>query len=192
MKDKVILTDCDGVLLDWEHSFHQWMQSHGYTLDVEATAEYEVALMYNILPEEKRRLVKLFNESANIGHLTPFRDAVKYVRKLHEEYGYVFRVITSQSLDPYANQLRERDLSGVFGTASEIVQCLDSGADKDEALAEYRETNCYWIEDKPENADVGYARGLKSILIAHNHNANYDGPATRVQNWKEIYELITK
>ena len=192
MKDKVILTDCDGVLLDWEHSFHQWMQSHGYTLDVEATAEYEVALMYNILPEEKRRLVKLFNESANIGHLTPFRDAVKYVRKLHEEFGYVFRVITSQSIDPYANQLREKNLREVFGTAIEIVQCLDTGADKDEALDEYRDTNCYWIEDKPENADVGYARGLKSTLIAHNHNANYDGPATRVQNWKEIYELITK
>jgi hypothetical protein len=28
--DKVILTDCDGVLLDWEYSFSSWMDSKGY------------------------------------------------------------------------------------------------------------------------------------------------------------------
>jgi hypothetical protein len=190
MKDKVILTDCDGVLLDWEFSFHEWMKSHGYTLNTDADHEYEVALMYNILPEEKKRLVKLFNESAAIGHLTPLRDAVKYVKKLYEEHGYVFRVITSLSLDPYAGQLREENLRAVFGNAIEKVICLDTGADKDEALDKYRGTGCYWIEDKPENANCGYARRLKSLLIAHNHNADYNGPATRVQTWKEIYELI--
>ena len=192
MKDKVILTDCDGVLLDWEHSFHQWMKSHGYELNVDAEYEYEIALMYNLSNQEKKKCTKTFNESATIGHLTPLRDAVKYVKKLYEEHGYVFRVITSLSLDPYAGQLREQNLRNVFGSAIEIVQCLDTGADKDEALDAYKGTECYWIEDKPENANVGYTRGLKSILIAHNHNADYDGPATRVQNWKEIYELITK
>ena len=192
MKDKIILTDCDGVLLDWEHSFHQWMKSHGYTLNADAEHEYEVALMYNILEEDKKRLVKLFNESASIAYLTPFRDAVKYVTKLYEEYGYVFRVITSLSTDPFAGKLRDQNLRRVFGNAIEVVECLETGADKDKALSKYKNNGCYWIEDKPENADVGYSFGLDSILIAHNHNADYDGPATRVQNWKEIYELVTK
>ena len=190
--NKTILTDCDGVLLDWEHSFHQWMKSHGYTLNTDADHEYEVALMYNILEDDKKRLVKLFNESATIAYLTPFRDAVKYVTKLYEEYGYVFRVITSLSTDPFAGQLRDQNLRRVFGNAIEVVECLETGSDKDKALAKYKNNGCYWIEDKPENADVGYSLGLNSILIAHNHNADYDGPATRVQNWKEIYELITK
>ena len=194
MKDKVILTDCDGVLLDWEHSFHQWMKNHGYTLDADAEHEYEVALMYNILPEEKRRLVKHFNESAAIGHLTPLRDAVKYVRKLYEEHGYVLRVITSLSTDPYAGKLREQNLRAVFGDAIEQVVCLDTGADKDKALDEYQGTGCFWIEDKPENAIVGAVRGLETFLIAHNHNADFDNMnlnVNRVQNWKQIYETIT-
>ena len=26
IKDKVILTDCDGVLLDWEFHFYRWLE----------------------------------------------------------------------------------------------------------------------------------------------------------------------
>jgi len=191
MKDKVILTDCDGVLLDWEHSFHQWMANHGYKLDVDAVHEYEIAVKYNILPDEKKMLVRAFNESANIGYLTPLRDSVKYVQKLYQEHGYVFRVITSLSNDPYAAKLREDNLRSVFGNAIEQVICLDTGADKDDALECYRGTDCYWIEDKPENADVGAACDLQSILIGHTFNVDYSGPATRVNTWKEIYEIVT-
>ena len=42
-----------------------------------------------------------------------------------------------------------------------------------------------------ENADVGAELGLESILVAHTHNIEYDGVATRVQNWKEIYDIVT-
>ena len=30
-RDKVILTDCDGVLLNWEYAFITWMKRHGYS-----------------------------------------------------------------------------------------------------------------------------------------------------------------
>ena len=28
--DRLILTDCDGVCLDWEWAFNVWMQEHGF------------------------------------------------------------------------------------------------------------------------------------------------------------------
>ena len=31
-KNKVILTDCDGVCLDWEFGFHTWMDTHKHKL----------------------------------------------------------------------------------------------------------------------------------------------------------------
>ena len=31
-KDKIILTDIDGVVLDWEEGFNVWMQHHGHNL----------------------------------------------------------------------------------------------------------------------------------------------------------------
>jgi hypothetical protein len=69
---------------------------------------------------------------------------------------------------------------------------LDTGADKDEALAPYVGTSCWWIEDKPENANLGDNLGLESVLVNHHHNTNsqLNSAITRVNNWKEIYELI--
>jgi hypothetical protein len=135
----------------------------------------------------------MFNESAAIGFLPPLRDAMYYVKRLHEEHGYVFHCITSLSLDPNAKKLREMNLNKLFGdTAFERVVCLDTGADKDHALAPYQNTGCYWIEDKPENAEVGHNLGLRSILMEHGHNMyHYHEDIPIVKNWKEVYAIIT-
>lgn len=187
----VILTDADGVLLNWEYAFEVWMADRGYkpkTWDV-----YDMHARYGITKEEKNALVKAFNESAAIGFLPPLRDAMHYVKKLHEEHGYVFRVITSLSLNKYAGMLREKNLRKLFGTAIEDVLCLDTGADKDEALLPYKDSGLFWIEDKPENAAVGADLGLSSLLIEHKHNMDFKHDnVVSVKNWKEIYELVAK
>lgn len=135
----------------------------------------------------------MFNESANIGYLPPLRDAVKYVRKLHEEHGFIFHAITSLSLDPFAAKEREDNLKRVFGeTVFEKIQCLDTGADKDEALEMYRDTGCFWVEDKIENAELGERIGLNAVLMEHDHNADYyNGNIPVVKKWKDIYDMIT-
>jgi FMN phosphatase YigB (HAD superfamily) len=190
MKEKAILTDCDGVLFDWEYAFGQWMKRHGYKLY--RPDSYNVAERYDLGFADKKRLVRMFNESAAIRKIPPLRDAIKYVRKLHQEHGFIFHAITSLSNDQYAQHLRTKNLIETFGpSVFEKYVYLDTGADKDEALAEYEGTGCYWVEDKMENADVGAELGLESILVAHTHNIEYDGVATRVQNWKEIYDIVT-
>jgi hypothetical protein len=68
---------------------------------------------------------------------------------------------------------------------------LDTGAHKDEALEEYEGTGCWWVEDKPENADVGYRLGLKSILVEHGHNMHLQCPYPIAKTWKQIYYIIT-
>ena len=190
MKDKVILTDCDGVLLDWEYAFGRWMDKHGYT--VKETGNYQMDVKYGLDKDETKRLVRMFNESAWIRKLPPLRDAIKYVKKLHEEHGYVFHAITSLSNDYYAQHLRTKNLIEMFGpTVFEKYVYLDTGADKDEVLEEYKDTFCWWVEDKPENADEGLRVGLNSILINHDHNKNYSGNAICAWNWKKIYDIIT-
>ena len=116
-----------------------------------------------------------------------------YVKRLHEEHGYVFHCVTSLSTDINAQRLREMNLSKLFGsTAFERVTCLETGADKNEALAEYAQSGCWWVEDKPENAEVGLDLGLRSILVEHGHNMNHvNEQIPVVKNWREIYNLIT-
>jgi hypothetical protein len=190
MKEKVILVDCDGVLLDWVYAFNQWMTRHGYEKVCDDC--YDVTVAYGLEKPEAKKLVRMFNESATIRKLPPLRDAIKYVKKLHEEYGYVFHAVTSLSDDQYAQHLRTKNLIELFGpTVFEKYVYLDTGADKDEALAEYKDTGCMWIEDKPENAYIGANFGLDAHLMAHEFNADIkDIP--RVQNWKEIYEIMVK
>ena len=141
---------------------------------------------------ETKKLIKIFNESAHIGFLPPLRDAMFYVKRLHEEHGYVFHAITSLSKDENAQELRKMNLRKLFGaTAFEKFVFLDTGADKDDALEPYRDTGYWWIEDKIVNCQVGTKVGLKSLLMEHGHNMDYDDPEIpRVRNWKEIYERV--
>jgi FMN phosphatase YigB (HAD superfamily) len=189
IKEKVILVDCDGVLLDWEYAFDQWMKRHGYT--VVMPNDYKMHVKYGIDKAEAKKMIRIFNESAWIRKLPPLRDAIKYVKKLHAEHGYIFHAITSLSNDQYAQHLRTKNLRELFGdTVFEEYVYLDTGADKDDALAPYAESDCYWVEDKPENAQLGADLGLDALLMNHHHNQEYDGDARRVNNWKEIYEII--
>jgi FMN phosphatase YigB (HAD superfamily) len=191
LKNKVIMVDCDGVLLDWEYAFHVWIERHGHTAVEGALSIYDISKRYGLGKEQAKMLIRMFNESAAIGYLPPLRDAVYYVRKLHEEHGFIFHAITSLSNDPNAQHLRTKNLKRLFGdTAFEKYIYLDTGADKDDVLKQYEGSGCYWVEDKYLNAKAGLRFGLNSIIMGHEHNAQYtDIP--RVQNWKQIYEMIT-
>lgn len=192
MKNKIILTDIDGVALDWEYAFDVYMRQHGFNKQEGGQFKYNIGTRYGIDADQGKKLIKIFNESAHMGFLPPLRDAMYYIKRLHEEHGYVFHAITSLSKDENAQELRRMNLKKLFGeTAFETFIFLDTGADKDEALEPYRGSGLWWVEDKPENAEVGLDLGLKSILMEHGHNMNHVNERIPVvKNWKEIYSII--
>ena len=191
MKEKVILTDCDGVLLDWSYAFSQWMARHGYVAREGFESNYAMAKRYGLDMAESKRLIRMFNESASIRKVPPLRDAIKYVKKLHEEHGYVFHLITSMTNDQYAQALRVKNLIEVFGpSVFEQYIFLDCGADKDEVLYKYKDTECWWIEDKIANAEEGLKVGLNPLLMNHDHNRDYEGPIEKVYSWRDVYTTV--
>ena len=194
MKNKVILTDCDGVLTDWEYAFDIWMQQHGFNKVQGGNLKYNIGKQYGIDYEQGKKLIKIFNESAAIGFLPALRDSMYYVKRLHEECGYVFHCITSLSRDENAQELRRMNLRKLFGkTAFEKFVFLDTGEDKVEALAPYQGTGCYWVEDKVDNANAGADIGLKPLLMMHGHNMDHVSRRYQmVKNWQDIYNIVTK
>ena len=194
-KSKIILTDIDGVVLNWEYAFGEYMEFQGHQPVEGHNKYYSVRQKYNLPTDASGDLViKTFNESAAIGFLPPLRDAQYFIKKLHEQHQYQFIAITSLSLLPYAQQLREKNLKKLFGDNCFIeVNSLDTGADKDEILDVYAREypGAYWIEDKPQNVDWGIDAGLNGILVEHGHNMHYKGDASVCKNWEEIYNLIT-
>ena len=191
MKDysKIILTDADGVLLNWEYAFITWMEEQGHNLVQGYQFIYDVAKWFGKKKKKSKKLVRFFNESATIGYLPALRDAEHYV-KLLGKLGYKFHVITSLSKNQNAQKLRTKNLKKLFGNVFEEFIYLDTGDDKDEVLKQYKNTGCYWIEDKPDNVIAGQNAGLNGLLMAHGHNVEYKSHMHRVHNWKEIYETI--
>jgi len=192
MKERIILVDCDGFLLDWEWAFNIWMQERGYVQRPNAKDYYKISDQFeNLSVPDAKKFTRLFNESAAIGFLPPLRDSVYWMKRLNEELGYRFICITSLSTDVNAQKLRRMNLEKYYGDVFDDVVCLETGSDKHEALDKFAGTGYWWIEDKPENADVGFERGLRSILIEHGHNMNHTCPYPIVKNWKEIFEIVS-
>ena len=84
--NRLILTDCDGVCLDWEWAFNVWMQEHGFEEVAGSKFSYDMSIRYDISRDQVKKLIKVFNESAAIGFLPAMRDSVYYIKRLHEEH----------------------------------------------------------------------------------------------------------
>jgi hypothetical protein len=167
------------------------MEEQGHVRKEGAQFKYGIDKQYDISKEEGLKLIKTFNESSAIAFLPPLRDAIHYVRRLHEEHGYVFHAITSLSKNKNAQRLRKMNLEKLFGeTVFEEIVFLDTGAPKDSALAQYKDSGLFWLEDLVDNAVTGKNLGLTSVIMEHGHNLDYDGSIPVVKNWKQIYEMI--
>lgn len=192
MSFKTMLVDCDGVLLDWQYTFDEWMKKRGYVQKPNAHDYYKISDQFeDVSSVEAKKFTKLFNESAAIGFLPPLRDSVFWIRRINEELGYRFVCITSLSEDPYAGKLRRMNLERWFGDVFEDVVCLPTGSDKHEALEQYRDSGLVWVEDKLENADLGHSLGLSSILLEHGHNRGVVRPYPVVKHWRQIHALLS-
>ena len=190
---KLILTDVDGVLLNWEYAFHVWMESKGHApAVVDPGLFWSLAKQYGITDEHAMAYVEQFNESAAIGFLPALRDAHEYVRKLNREHGYTFHAITSLSSDSAAGKLRRMNLEKVFGPGVfEHIECLALGSSKKEYLSEFKDTGYFWIEDSIDNAIDGLELGLQPVVVEHGYTMHFSHPEIpRVKNWAEIYSLI--
>lgn len=192
MYDNVIVTDYDGVCAYWEHGFHMWMLDKGYKEHNKGF--YDIEDKYNISKERADVLIKAFNESAALKRLPPIKDAIKYIRKLHEDHGYVFHCISAipNTRDMY--DARMENIHNLFGkTAFERLILCGSSKNKKGLLKEYEGTDCFWIEDVSENLEYGVEYGMRGLLMDQHYNQDYkvDPPRShRVFSWKEIYSRV--
>ena len=202
--NRIILTDVDGVLLEWEHHFTKWMLQKSYFDDdgnrfyphkllPNKQDEYEMANRFGVTKNEIRALIREFNRSAWMSTQRPMEESQTWVKLLAAE-GWTFIPITSQTSDIPAQELRKRRLGELFGDhVFTNYHILGTGSDKDSALAEFHGTGLYWVEDKPHNAVAGLKYGLKPILIDHEYNRDFKHPdITRVNNWKQIHEILSR
>jgi phosphoglycolate phosphatase-like HAD superfamily hydrolase len=191
MMKKLILTDVDGVLLDWEEGFRIWMEhEYGYTRCGDLTA-YRLADHYE-LPEPViwDRVVE-FNSSAHAAFLRPHGEAGHYIKRLADK-GFRFVTCTSFGGTTASQALRRYNLESLFGDVFEEHNIIELCGNKREVLARWEGEQLWWIEDNLHNAKIGLELGLRPILMEHTHNADADEDfILKARGWREVYTIIT-
>ena len=189
--ERIILTDVDGVLLEWENHFSKWMATIGFPQLENTNHEYDMNLRFGIHKDLAKELIREFNRSAWMGTQQPMPDAQTWVKLLHAE-GWTFIPITSQTSDIPAQELRKKRLAELFGnTVFTNFFILETGDNKDSALSEFHGTGLWWIEDKWANAEKGLEYGLKPLLYSHDYNQGLENKdIIRVNNWKHIHKIV--
>ena len=185
---KKIITDCDGVLLDWAFAFDVWMREQGYFRLPNTDHFFNQSQRYGIDEQEALTKVHEFNQTGALGYIPAFKDSVEYVTRLGRE-GWRFDVVTMIGKDKYAHRLRKINLQHLFGDVFDEIYCAgDFRKPKKEILqSKYSGTNYMWIEDRIDYAIDGQEVGLKTYLMDWPYNREgWTGP--RVKNWKEIYD----
>jgi beta-phosphoglucomutase-like phosphatase (HAD superfamily) len=186
---RIILVDCDGVLVNWNDGFHTWITAQGYTQ--KNNHDYGIAQRYGIDESLAYSLVGAFNHSDRIAELDPLPHAVSVVRELHFRHRFDFVVISSLSDDPIAGVRRRDNLYKHFGVEPWLhIKCIGCGEPKDSELERFEGSNCFWIEDNAENAALGLKYGLRPLILDAPYNQHANEEIPRLHNWVQLWNHI--
>jgi hypothetical protein len=187
--EKLIVTDCDGVVLGWEPQFHKWMAYRGYKRVYSDT--YSLHEHYeNLTADQAMDLIVEFNGSSWMLAVPAFRDARTGIARLAEA-GYKFHAITAMGDDPYSAKLRQMNLDNLFGKDVFVeLTMVELGGCKRAALEQYRGSSLPWIEDSASHAADGFEMGLDVYLVDQLYNQDNVAGTKRVSYWSEICNFI--
>lgn len=192
MMNKLILVDVDGVLLNWEDAFSNWMETMGHPRPPAGKQRcYSLAKYWNLPDWVMDHLVKEFNCSSYTAFIKPWGESGHYVKRLADK-GYRFATCTSFGGNTASRALRVFNLEHTFGDVFDEHNIIELGGNKTEILKKWEGSECWWIEDNINNAMKGLELGLRPILISHPYNEDYQGDELLVATgWKDVFTIIT-
>jgi FMN phosphatase YigB (HAD superfamily) len=182
----LILTDVDGVLLNFMPSFDTWVRGLGIApsnLNGRTIADY-----LNISDEIAARLVEAFFYQDSVENLDAYPAALEVLPRLYSA-GWRFVAVTAIPNEPDIVARRRRNLEQTFGLPFDAVHCVGYRGDKSKILGAYRPT--IWVEDHGRNAEVGAELGHRAFLIETRSNHHVvPVKAERITGWREIEQAI--
>jgi FMN phosphatase YigB (HAD superfamily) len=184
-----ILTDIDGVLLDWCGAFSAHVRKKlGKKIEGCVSDVYSVERWLGVSKTEADALLSAFNGSEALAELPAFPDAKAAVAALAER-GFRFVAVTAVSDDRATRQRRAVNLRTAFGDVFDEVIHVGRGGGKDDALRRFPPS--FWIDDIPAYAVAGRDAGHRAMLIERPYNKNeiIEG-VRRVTDWSQIVSAI--
>lgn len=191
MNKTIAFADVDGVLLNWEQGFYHYL----HDIDMSHVAK-RVSDIQNKLRNDseevsdlENKLSRAFNLSIEFANLSPYKDSVKYIRKMHEEHGVRLICLTSCGNSKRTIQGRKENLERYFGNAIEDVICLPYRSSKYLALSNLltKYDPLFWIDDSPQHVLDASALGIKNSFLMANPKKETGFLKPVMKNWQELY-----
>jgi len=184
MKNLNICIDIDGTITDayyWLNSTNEYFKKN---ITVEQVTEYEIPMVMGI--EEKDYYDFYEKNKLKIHWEQELReDASEFLNKLNELHNTYFVTARTTDLTMLTHRYLRKN-----GIGYDELFVLGSHYKVDKAI----ELNCdVFIEDNYNNAIQLSNAGFKVLLLDTNYNRKpINHNIIRVNNWKEIYEIIDK
>ena len=192
MNEKLIFSDVDEVVLRWLPRFTLNAQEKGYK--VVDTSKYLIHEHFDVPEHLVDEMVNEFSSSDVFRELDAIDDSIVYARKICEDFGYKFDLITAcgeYEKDHVAHINRLFNVSTHIGAENiRDLFCVASSEAKRPVLERYRDKGYVWVDDSPKNVELGVELGYESYLYTTPYNINVETSGKRVHSWQEIYEII--
>ena len=182
---KILLTDIDGVVLDWQQHFNDYLDKYYPGQELFDPTVFAQG-------EETGKIIKEFNNTAWIGFLKPWKDSVQVLTEFKNAGWHIFGC-TSMGTDPYANALRKKNIENLMPDVFARVDIIPFMEPKGHWLSQWRGSGAVWVEDKWSNAILGADMGIKTFLMKQSYNSKHDYQGVeKVDNWRQIYNKVTQ
>lgn len=184
MKNLNICIDIDGTITDAYYWLNRTNEYFKKNITVEQVTEYEIPMVMGI--EEKDYYDFYEKNKLKIHWEQELReDAKEFLNQLNELHNTYFVTARTTDLTMLTHRYLRKN-----GIAYDDLFVLGSHYKVDKAI----ELNCdVFIEDNYNNAIQLSNAGFKVLLLDTNYNRKpINHNIIRVNNWKEIYEIIDK
>ena len=186
----LILTDIDGVVLQWESAYENYMKSIG--LDPlhfkDRIHKIDPKTLGITFTEESRRFVEQFQSDPIYGNLPPFEDALRGIHRLHSE-GWTFIGITCCGTNETIVRLRHENIEKYFPNIFTKIHTLEVYDSKENCLKQYEPA--VWVDDIPRHVLSGINCNHETYWLKRYPDfGHFDPRCSIVSNWDEIIDHL--
>ena len=191
--EKLILTDVDGVLLNWRDAMNAHIRTcYDYHVQEVPDDLWSEPFIWNddiyAAGLGDNATLDAFNSGPMFSAMHPHADAIEVLPRLHRN-GWRIVGITSAGGDAMTAYRRRANLDAVFGPIFESVICLPPHTDKTPYLRTF--PRGVWVEDTPKNALAGLECGHVPFLMTGREVPEVPDPRIRrVDTWREIASVL--
>lgn len=179
-KQKVVVFDCDEILLDHLGGFRGWLaKKHGIICKSDYPDKYDLSEWMGVEDaNEVRTYLREFNqESYEFGLLKPLYDYIpNYVSALrHTLPDAKFAVLTKSGTMGHGEVLRRVNIENVFPGVFDEIHIVEMYESKRGALHKLQvkyDVVCL-VDDYIENIETAIELGIHGIMLECHHNKQY-------------------